>query len=647
MYPLHPDVPERPTDPLKCLANPRHEFSAGAVDQIIHKILSSKTFSTSARYRDFLQFTITETLAGRGSTLKEYVLGVEVFNQPQSFDPRTSPLVRVAASRVRARLKMYYETEGSLDSIVVDFPKGSYIPVFRHRQENVTKDVDNHGLSWLRRDSLLITVELLVLLSVLGLLAAFLAIGRNHPITRASHAEIKGSASVAILPFLNSTSIQETENFGSWLAEEFVNVSNNAGSLRVVVGEGVPPIDGASADVRDIGARLRVDNVLQGSIRSAGGRLQISVQLVAVKSGYHLWSDIYDCQVNDIIVIQHAIARAVVRALRTKAAMPLLKPDNVTLAAYNLYVDGSYQMKQGGDKRNLYAAEAFQKAIVLDPAFGLPYSSMASVQVRLIDGDIVPLSDSLAQTQAAAEKALQFHGQLTEAHAVLALANSFRWRWKTAGEDFAIAIKADPSNGELREAHAIAYLLPMGRLDEALEEIRRAATLDPASPGIDASRGLIYYYQRDYDRAIGEYRKALSSQPGLAAARCGLAVSLAHQSRYAEAVAAIESLENPDDPIAVSLSGYIAGLSHAARDARAALMRLDTISQHKPVPSYYRSLIYLGMGNADQAMKCLEKAYDERDPSLIYLAGNPKWDSLRSHPKFIAMLRKIGLPRWK
>jgi TolB-like protein/Flp pilus assembly protein TadD len=647
MYQLRPPLPDQPAAHLGCVSKPPGDFSAEAIHLVLHRILSSKTFSNSVRYRGFLQFTVAETLAGRGSSLKEYVLGVEVFNQPQSFDPRTNPIVRVIASRVRTKLKIYYDGEGSQDPILVDFPKGGYVPVFRHRQQDAARESDNYQSFWLRRRWILISLGLLVLFSVLGLSEAFFTNGRNQPITSPSLSQMRGAAaSVAVLPFLSSSAIQETKDFSGWLVEELVNVSNKAGSLRVVAGEAVPSLEGASLDVRAIGARLGVDALLQGSIRSTGGRLQISVQLVAVKNGYHLWSDIYDCQLADIIVTQHAIARAVVNALRIKPAMPLQKPDTVSLAAYNLYVDGSYQMRQGGDKRLLYATESLQKAIVADPAFSLAYSRLAAAHIRLIKWDIVPFNDSLAEAQVAAEKALEFHKHLTEAHAVLAVVNSFRWRWKTASEDFAIAIKGDPSNSEMREAYAIAYLLPMRRLDEALEEIRKAETLDPMSPSINVSKGLVHYCQRDYDRAIDECRKALAVQPNLTNASFGLASALAHQSRFAEAIAGIESLKTPaDDAIAVSCSGYIAGSSGAARHARAALVRLDEISQHKSVPSYYRSLIYLGMRNTGEALRWLEQAYEERDPSLIYLAVNPKWDSLRSHPRFIALLRKIGLPR--
>jgi tetratricopeptide (TPR) repeat protein len=385
--------------------------------------------------------------------------------------------------------------------------------------------------------------------------------------------------------------------------------------------------------------------VLEGSIRGTARRLLVSVQLVAVNSGYHLWSDIYDCRPEDVIVTQHVIARAVVNALGSKVTMVNQKPGAVSLSAYNLYIDGRAQMLQGGDKRLLYAREFFERAIAEDPAFGLAYLGLAAIHARLIKWDLVPFNDNLAQAQVAAEKALEMHEHLSEAYAILAVVNSLQWRWKAASQAFAIAFKNDPSSGELWEAYAITYLLPMKHLDQALEGIRKAETLDPLSPSIGVSEGLVHYFQRDYEMAADKCRTALAVQPGLIGAHFGLASALAQQSRSAEAIADIESLKTlAEDPMVVSYSGYLAGASGASRDARSALVRLDAISEHKHVPCYYKSLIYLGMGNTGQAMRSLEQAYVEREPSLIYLAVDPKWDRLRSHPRFIALLSKIGLP---
>src|SRR5579864_1068998 len=163
----------------KSVADASSDLSTEAVDVVLHKILSSKTFANNLRYRDFLQFTVTETLAGRGRSLKEYVIGVEVFNQSQSFDPRTSPLVRVAASRLRTKLKVYYDSEGLQDPILIDYPKGGYVPVFRHRQQIAAKGSENQRSFWLQRKWILISVGLL-LLSLFGASIAFFLNGRNH-----------------------------------------------------------------------------------------------------------------------------------------------------------------------------------------------------------------------------------------------------------------------------------------------------------------------------------------------------------------------------------------------------------------------------------------------------------------------------------
>jgi serine/threonine-protein kinase len=542
---------------------------------------------------------------------------------------------------------MYYESEGRRDPVLIDYPKGGYVPVFRRRQRIETEEPGNHRSFWPPRSWVLIGVALLVLLTLFGVLRTFFVLGKKQPLQSVLGPQIqiyRGAGSVAVLPFLNNSVTPETENFSGWLAEELVNVSNRVGTLGTAPDGVVPPGDSA-ADILSVGARLGVDNVLQGSIRGVDGRLQVSVKLVSVKNGYHLWSDLYDCAPGDIIVIQHLIAREVVNALRSKPETVNQKPESVSLPAYNLYVDGVFQMRRGGDLRLLVAKDCFEKSIAEDPAFGLVYSGLAAAYVRLIKWNIIPPQHRLAETQLIAERALELHEHLPQAYTLLAVVNSMKWQWKTASQDFAMALRNDPSSGELREAYAITYLLPMGRLDEAREQIRQAALLDPLAPSISVNEGLVLYCQKEYESAIDKCRKALVLQPGLIGAHLGLASALAEQSRFKEAMAAIESLKDPaDDPMMVAMSGYLSGISATSRDTGAALSRLSAVSDHKSVPNYYKSLVYLGMGNTGLAIRCLEQAYVGREPSLIYLGVDPKWSRLRSHTGFKALLSKIGLP---
>src|SRR5579859_442887 len=168
MNPLDSSFLKQSTGPGEGVARSSGNLPPEAIQFALRRILSSKTFASSQRYREFLRFTITETLAGRGHSLKEYVIGVEVFNQAQSFDPHISPLVRVAASRLRTRLKVYYDGEGAQDPILIDYPKGGYIPVFRQRRQSLAEGHQNHESFWFRRKWILMGVGLLVLLSALG-----------------------------------------------------------------------------------------------------------------------------------------------------------------------------------------------------------------------------------------------------------------------------------------------------------------------------------------------------------------------------------------------------------------------------------------------------------------------------------------------
>jgi tetratricopeptide (TPR) repeat protein len=292
------------------------------------------------------------------------------------------------------------------------------------------------------------------------------------------------------------------------------------------------------------------------------------------------------------------------------------------------------------------AAEYFQKSLAIDPHFALAYSRLANVYIGLTQKHQFPPSQGLVQAESLARKALNILPDSAQVHASMGSVDSVRWRWQAAEQEFARAIARDPNNGEVRQEYALNYLVPMARLNEALEQILEAQVLQPTPAMLSVNLCRAYYYNKDYERAIDQCHRALVIEPRSSTACVFLASALAERSLLAEAASAIEGIEPQDgSPGIIALSGYISGLRGGVEDAQTALHRLDQLSAHKNVSSYNRSLVYLGLKESDRAMKFLEQAYEEGDPSLTYLAVDPKWRTLRSNPRFQALLERIGLPR--
>ena len=245
---------------------PETGISPDAVRAELDKILSSPIFVRSRRLGRFLRFTIEQALEGRQATLKEYLVGVEVFNKMESFDPRIDSIVRVEARRLRSKLEHYYQTEGADDPIVIQFLKGSYVPLI------------------LTRDQL-------------------------PPLQRAFGSEAERRSSISIVPFANLSSDRADQYFCSGLTEDLISALTKVDRFRVF----------ARANALQNGAaELRPDLLLEGSVRRHGDRLRISAQLIDVEKGVYVWSDTYDCDTTDVFAVQEEVARSIVSALSAR-----------------------------------------------------------------------------------------------------------------------------------------------------------------------------------------------------------------------------------------------------------------------------------------------------------------------------------------
>jgi len=262
----------------------------------LEKILASEPFAHSGRISRFLRFVVEHTLAGRGGELKEYLIGVEVFDKAASYDPRIDPIVRVEARRLRAKLKRYYETAGRDDGVRIEFPKGGYVPLFQ------TRAPAPEG-------------------------------GETGP-------------TIAVLPFVNRSADPQDEYFSDGLTDELIHALTKVEGLRVVARGSAFQFKGKPYDVRQVGEQLQVGVVLEGSVRRSGNRLRITAQLVNVADGLYLRSETYEREMKDIFAVQDEIAGAIAQTLRVRMGRRAPRRTGDNLQAYHLYLKGRHQVNR-------------------------------------------------------------------------------------------------------------------------------------------------------------------------------------------------------------------------------------------------------------------------------------------------------------
>jgi serine/threonine protein kinase/Flp pilus assembly protein TadD len=459
----------------------------------------------------------------------------------------------------------------------------------------------------------------------------------------------KAQTSVAVLPFVNLSADKEQEYFCDGIAEEIINALTHVEGLRIVARTSAFAFKGKSEDVREIGRRLDVKAVLEGSVRKAGNRLRITVQLVDVADGYHIWSERYDREMEDVFAIQDEISLAVVEKLKVrllgeeKAA--IVKRSTENLEAYSLYLKGRYHWNKRALDGVRKSIELFEQAIEKDPNYALAYAGLADGYNILGGFGVSPPSDCFPKADAAALKALGLDSALAEAHTSLAYVYAnYKWNWAGAEREYRRAIELNPGYATARQWYAL-YLSAMGRHDEAFEQVKLALELDPLSLIINLARARVLDYARRYEEAIEQCHRVLEMDQNFAAAHYSLGSVYLRLKRYKEGMNELRwgSELFAGNPMFAGILGYTYALMGKRAEALKILDDLKNMSRKQYVPAFMIASVYIGLDDKDQAFEWLEKAFQERDPDLILLKVEPLYDGLRSDPPFVALLKKMEL----
>jgi tetratricopeptide (TPR) repeat protein len=407
---------------------------------------------------------------------------------------------------------------------------------------------------------------------------------------------------------------------------------------------------GKEIDPIKVGQELGVSAVLSGRIVQRGDNLTISAELVDVRYNKLLWGEQYDRKMSDLLATQREIAREIVEKLKLKVSgeeKGLAKHYTENNEAYQLYMKGRFYWNRRTRDTLQKSIDYFNQAIEKDPGFALAYAGLADCYVVPVNR--LPPREAMPRGKAAAIRALELDETLAEAHTTLArvLAN-YDWDWRGAEKEYKRAIELNPRYAIAHQWYG-GWLQVMGHPNEAIAERKLAQELDPLSPIINFELGLALYMARDYDKAIEQFQRTLELDPNFPPANQILPAAYEQKGMYSEAIAgfkkAIPLMTGSEWALTRGGLTHLYAITGKHSEALAMLDELRQLSTREYVPAPSMAIAYAGLGEQDQAFAWLEKGYEEHAFQMQWLTVEPRWDSLRSDPRFKDLVRRIGLPQ--
>jgi serine/threonine protein kinase/Tfp pilus assembly protein PilF len=457
--------------------------------------------------------------------------------------------------------------------------------------------------------------------------------------------------SLAVLPFLNLNADPKTEYLSDGITESTINtLSQISPQLRVMARGTVFTYKGKEVDPRKVGRDLNVDAVVTGSINQQENTLIIRADLVQVSDGTQIWGQQYNRNLSDILVVQSDISKEISEQLRLKLTgeeqKKISKQYTQNTEAYQLYLKGRYYWNKRTEDGLKKGIDYFQQATQKDPKYALAYAGIADCYIVLGDYNLIRSNDATKEASEAATKALALDDTLAESHTALASVHELNWKWQEAEKEYKRAIELNPNYPTAHHWYSV-YLANMGHYDAAIAEIKRAQELDPLSMMINKSVGDRYYDARRYDEALELYRKTNEMDPSFPAIYEGLGFAYFRKGRYEEAITAFQKMRDlTGEKISYMLKvGQVYAESGKKAEAQKILHELNELSAKEYVPTVGMATLYTALGDKDQAFKFLEKAYQEHSIRLSYLKAEEAFDSIRSDPRFVDLLHRVGLPQ--
>ncbi len=565
-------------------------MDAAVIRAELSRIIRSETLRQSARLIEFLRFTTEESLAGRGSDLKESLIAVRVYGRAPDYNPKSDSIVRTEAGRLREKLSEYYLSEGRANPLRITYPKGSYNPSF----VSPTESEPDFG-------------------------------------------------ALAVLPFTNTSGNPEDEFFSDGLTDELIAALARIENLHVIARTSAFQFKGKSIDVRRIGRDLNVGLILEGSVRSHQRRIRVTAQLIQVATGFNLWSQTYEREVQDVFVVQEEITRAIAdRLARQFSPGPRAIAAPVDEEAHRLYLKGRYCFYKWTVEEVNRSFTWLRQAVARDPNYAAAWTAIADSHCILAYWGVSPALNVAAANEALG-KALSLNPEDQQTQTIhAAYLAAFEWRWKVAESRFRPLLDAGYAPAFMM--WVISTLTPTGRLAEAADWMRRVLELDPLNLGAHVHLGRVLYMDGRFDEGRVQLESTLRIEPSFREAHWQLALAYEAAGDLERAMASFGR--------ALALSGDVPGtwgsighcLAKSGQQIEAARYRqklegLDDEAEALPG----LALLHVAFGEYGKAIDCIERSIVLRSPLVLRLRVDPRFAPLRGEERFRNTLAGIGL----
>ena len=454
--------------------------------------------------------------------------------------------------------------------------------------------------------------------------------------------------SIAVMPFVNVSGDPNTEYLSDGISDSVIDSLSQLPSLKTVIARSsVLRYKGKQTDPQVVGRELNVRAVLMGQVNQRGDDLSISVELVDVRDNKHLWGAQYNRKLADIAVVQTDIAQEISERLRLRLSgeekKRLAKRYTENGDAYLLYLMGRSYSYTRSDKGLQKSIELYEQAIKKDPNYAPAYAGLSFTYEILGFQGLLPAKEARQKQEWAALRAMEIDDMLAEAHVAVALVRRLDLNWSASEDEHKRALELDPNSVRAHVTYAY-HLAWLGRLDEAMPHVKRAQELDPLSLITSAEIGNMLYCSRQYDRAIEQFQKIIQMDPNSALAHTRLGMNYVEKGMYEEAITEHKkAIALDDSPRRTALLGHAYAVAGRKAEAQKILDDLKELAKQRPVSPFDFALVYMGLGDKDQAFVWLEKTFEERPDILWDIKVGPRFDSLRSDPRFTDLLRRLKL----
>jgi DNA-binding winged helix-turn-helix (wHTH) protein/TolB-like protein/Flp pilus assembly protein TadD len=456
--------------------------------------------------------------------------------------------------------------------------------------------------------------------------------------------------SIAVLPFKPLAANDRDESLEMGMADTLISQLSIIKNLKVRPFSAVRRYTKLEDEVARAGNELNVDAVLDGSIQKSGDRVRVSVRLVKVEGGLVIWSEHFDEKFTDIFAVQDAISRRVgnqlARKLSGEEQRELGNHGTANTHAYAAYVKGRYFFRKFNPADHQRAAQYFNEAVATDPNYALAYAGLADTYASSAVNNWIPSKEAFPMARTAIRKALELDSSLAEVHVTSgAITMLYDLDWAAAEREYQQALELNPNYPETYEVYS--YLLSCtGRLDEGIKMAKRGLEVDPLSLAISDDVAGAHYWARHYDEAIAQGQKSIELDRSHAAAYVFLGQAYDLKGSYAEAIAAYQKAIDLSQRTTniMGLLGHAYAVSGRRDEALKIVKELKEVSADKSVSPYDLAIVYTGLGDKDNAINQLNRAYEERAGWIIAIKVEPMFDPLRSDPRFADLQRRLNYP---